>query len=84
VLVQHHEITDERDRAVTRAAEALETTEEVAAESPYALVGTPEQISEKMNAHQERFEITRWTIFGDRPDSAPAVAFVPVLALLAA
>lgn len=84
VLVQHHEITDERDGAVTRAAEALETTEEVAAESPYALVGTPEQIIEQVNVHQERLGIIRWTVFGDRPGSAPAAAFVPVLALLAA
>jgi probable F420-dependent oxidoreductase len=82
VLVQHHEITSDRDAGISRAAKELETTEEVAAESPYVLVGTPEQIAEQMRGQQERLRISRWTVFGDRPGADPAAAFVPVLGLL--
>ena len=82
VLVQWHEITDDRERALVRAAAELETSEAVVSDSPYALVGTPRQIADQMVSQQAQFGISRWTIFGDRPAAAPAAAFAPVLALL--
>lgn len=84
VLVQHHEITSDRAAALARAANELETTEDVAAESPFALVGTPEEIAAQMRTQNTNLGISRWTVFGDRPDYDPAGAFAPILGLLAA
>lgn len=82
VLVQWHDLTDGRDDAAARAAEELEVTNVVALDSPYALLGTAEEIAEQIHGDARRFGITRWTIFGDRPGLAPAEAFGPVLELL--
>lgn len=82
-LVQWHEVTANREEGLARAAQELETTAEVVADSPYVLVGTVEQIAEQMHAQQARFGISRWTVFGDRPEQAPAAAFASVLPLLA-
>jgi probable F420-dependent oxidoreductase len=84
VLVQHHEITSDRAAAITRAATELETTEDVAAESPFVLVGTSEEIAAQMRRQHTHLGISRWTVFGDRPGTDPASAFAPILRLLAA
>jgi probable F420-dependent oxidoreductase len=84
VLVQHHEITDDRTAAIMRAAKELETTEDVAAESPFVLVGTSEEIAVQMRRQNTDLGILRWTVFGDRPDTDAADAFDPILRLLAA
>jgi probable F420-dependent oxidoreductase len=78
-LVQWHEVTSDRRAAAERAAHALEVSVEVALSSPYVLVGTPEEIAAQLRDHHDRFGITRWTIFADRPDLEPAESLVPVL-----
>jgi probable F420-dependent oxidoreductase len=84
VLVQHHEITNDRAAAIARAAIELETTEDIAAESPFVLAGTSEEIAAQMRKQHSSLNISRWTVFGDRPGHDPASAFAPVLHLLAA
>ena len=84
VLVQWHELTDDRRAAAERAAPALEVSADVALDSPYVLLGTPDEIAAQLREHHARFGITRWTVFGDRPGLQPAETLVPVLEILAA
>jgi probable F420-dependent oxidoreductase len=83
-LVQWHEVTHDRRGAAERAAPSLEVPVDVALDSPYVLLGTPDEIAAQLRDHHRRFGITRWTVFGDRPDLAPAETLVPLLELLAA
>ncbi len=83
VLVQWHEVTSDRRPAAERAARALEVSADVALDSPYALLGTPDEIATQVREHHDRFGITRWTVFADRPDLQPAEALAPVRELLA-
>ena len=82
VLVQWHELTNDRRAAAERAARPLEVSAEVALDSPYVLLGTANEIATQLREHHARFGITRWTVFGDRPDLQPAETLVPVLELL--
>jgi probable F420-dependent oxidoreductase len=83
VLVQWHEVTDDVDGALTRAADALGVEPAVAAGSPYVLAGSADAIAARLREHQRRFGIGRWTVFADRPDLQPAEALRPVLERLA-
>ena len=82
VLVQWHEVTADRDAAARHAANALDVTPEIVVDSPYVLIGTPEEIAAQLREHHDRFGITRWTVFADRRDLQPADALVPVIGLL--
>ena len=82
VLVQWHELTNDRQAAAERAAVGLDVSPETVLDSPYVLIGTPEEIAAQLRDHHRRFGIVRWTVFGDRPDLSPAKSLVPVLALL--
>lgn len=82
VLVQWHDFTTDREAAAARAASEVEVPEEVVLDSPYVLLGTPDEIAEQIDADARRFGISRWTVFGDRPGLAPTEAFIPVLDLL--
>jgi probable F420-dependent oxidoreductase len=82
VLVQWHEVTTDREAAARGAAKALGVSAEVALDSPYVLIGTPEEIATQLRSHHDRFGITRWTIFADRRDLHPADALIPVIQLL--
>ena len=84
VLVQWHDFGTDRDDAAAKAAPELGVSKEIALDSPYVLLGPSEAVADQMRTDQERFGITRWTIFGDRPGLAPAEAFRPVLERLAA
>jgi probable F420-dependent oxidoreductase len=81
-LVQWHEVTGDREAAAERAAHGMEAPLEVVPSSPYALLGTPEEIAAQLRDHHDRLGITRWTIFADRPDLQPAESLVPILKLL--
>ncbi len=83
VLVQWHEVTSDRPGAAERAAKRLEIPAEIVLDSPYALIGTAEQIAAQLRSHHQTFEITRWTIFADHPDLQPAEALAPVISALA-
>ena len=84
MLVQVVEITPDRSRGLERAAEALELPLEWLADSPYVLVGTVEQIVAQMTEHAERFGVSRWTVFVDKPDAPPLAALAPLVERVAA
>jgi probable F420-dependent oxidoreductase len=79
VLVQWHQVTDDREGAAHKAAEALGVPPGVVLDSPYVLIGTASEIAAQLLEHHGRFGITRWTIFADRPDLQPGEQFAPVL-----
>ena len=66
--------------AILRGLLAGETVE--LAGEHYVLLGTAAEIAAQLREHHERFGITRWVVFGDRPGLAPAEELVPVLELL--
>jgi probable F420-dependent oxidoreductase len=82
-LVQWHEVTDDRASAAERAGPSLDVPAEIGLDSPYVLIGAAEEIAAQLHGLRERLGLTRWTVFGDRPDLQPADALVPVLELLA-
>lgn len=82
-LVQWHDVTADRRSAAERAASAVELQLEAVLDSPYFLLGTADEIAARLRDHHERFGISRWTVFADRPDLARAEALVPVLERLA-
>jgi hypothetical protein len=47
------------------------------------LLGTAAQIAERIRGLNERFGITRWTVFGNHPQLPPGETFAPVLERLA-
>ena len=79
VLVQWHEVTDDREAAARRAASSLEVSPRIALDSPYVLIGTAAEIAASVHDWHERVGITRFTIFADRPELQPADVFAPVL-----
>lgn len=83
VLVQWHQVTDNRQRAAEQAAQRLGVPPSVVLGSPYVLIGSPGEIAGQLRDHHQRFGITRWTIFADRPDLQPGETLAPVLRELA-
>lgn len=75
-------MTNDRTAAAQRATKALGVATEVVLDSPYVLIGTPDEIAAQLRSHHDRFGITRWTIVADRPDLQPAEGLVPVIRLL--
>ena len=67
VLVQWHEVTSERGGAGERAAASLGVPVDVALSSPYALVGTPDEIATQLADQHVRLGIRRWTILRTDP-----------------
>ncbi len=62
-LVQHVEITDDRDEAAQRVAgiaPGLDAASVIAA--PYALVGTIDQLADEVEMHRERWGITSYVV----------------------
>lgn len=83
VLVQWHELTEDRRGAAECAAEALGVAADVILSSPYVLIGTAAEIADQLRTQYERFGITRSTVFADHPKLQPADALVPVVRMLA-
>lgn len=78
-LVQHVEITDDRESAASRVATmAPGLTPADVLSSPYALVGTADQIVEEMLGHRERWGFTSYVVRADAID-----ALAPVISRLA-
>jgi alkanesulfonate monooxygenase SsuD/methylene tetrahydromethanopterin reductase-like flavin-dependent oxidoreductase (luciferase family) len=71
-LVQSIELTTHRSAALERVASALELPLESVSDSPYVLAGTADEIAATLREHRERFGITRWTLFVDKP-GAPSI-----------
>jgi probable F420-dependent oxidoreductase len=76
VLVQHVEITDDRDAAAARFAAKVPTlTVDDLLQCPFVLIGTEAEIAAQVRAHQKRWGINRFTV------RAPALdAVEPVIA----
>lgn len=79
VLVQWHHVTADRQEAAEQAAKTLGVPPGVVLDSPYVLIGSPTEIAAQLRDHNERFGISRWTIFADRPDLQPGEQLAPVL-----
>ena len=84
-LVQYVRFTDDRRRAAedlaARFGEGL-TVEQVL-ESPFLLIGTPEQMADALRERRERFGVSYWTVFARRPDRQLDLdTFAPVIAAL--
>lgn len=64
MLVQRVEITDDREAAAAKLAADLDgtLTPEQALETPYLLLGTPEEIAEQIRARRERWGIDAVTV----------------------
>ncbi len=62
-LVQHVEITDDRDTAAARCAQMAPgmTAADVVA-APYALVGSPDELVEEVIGHRERWGISSYVV----------------------
>lgn len=83
-LVQRVEITDDRRSAAERIAARLPTlTVDEVLDSPYVLVGSPAQIAEQLRDRRDRFGVTTWVTFAERPGSDQTVeTLAPVIDLL--
>lgn len=81
-LVQAVIITERRRVAAEKVADRLGgalTVEEVL-ESPFLLIGTPDQMAEDLRARQERFGIGYWTVFAQIEGSDQQLAtLAPVI-----
>lgn len=83
-LVQLVQITGDRRAAAEPIAHRLDglSIEDVL-ESPYLLLGTPLQIVDQLRERRERFGVSTWITFADRPRSDQRVETLsPVLELL--
>jgi len=84
VLVQHVIVTADRRRAAedeTRRARGL--TPEQVLDSPFLLIGTPEQMADTLRERSERFGVGYWTVFASRPGSEQTLeTMAPVIARL--
>ena len=53
-------------------------------DSPFVLLGTHEQMAEQLVEHRERFGVSYWVTFGDRPGSEQTMTtLAPVIETLA-
>jgi probable F420-dependent oxidoreductase len=71
-------VTDDRDGQVTAMATMIGVDEQMIRESPFALIGTPDQIAEDLIARREEFGFSYVIVGGAQADS-----FAPVVANLA-
>lgn len=83
VLSQWHAVTDDRATAAEEAARVMGVSPAIVLDSPYVLIGTPEEIATQVDRDHAELGVERWTIFADRPGHQPAEALAPVLELLA-
>lgn len=71
-------VTEDRDGQVAAMAELIGVDEQMIRESPFALIGTPDQIAEDLIARREEFGFSYVIVGGAEADS-----FAPVVAKLA-
>jgi probable F420-dependent oxidoreductase len=83
-LVQRVEVTNDRRSAAERIGARMPalTVDEVL-DSPFVLLGSPDQIAEQLRDHRDRFGVTTWVTFAERPGSDQSVeTLTPVIDLL--
>ncbi len=72
-LVQHVEITDDRDGAARAYAAKAEVDVAGVLAVPYVLIGSVAQVAEQLHAAQERWGTTRWVVRESALDAVDAV-----------
>ncbi|MEJ7585735.1 MAG: LLM class F420-dependent oxidoreductase [Acidimicrobiales bacterium] len=84
LLVQRVDITGDRRAAAVRVkAHMPALSVDDVLDSPYVLLGTPAQIADQLRERRERFGVTHWVTFGERPGSDQRVeTMAPVIELL--
>jgi probable F420-dependent oxidoreductase len=83
VLMQAVVITDRRNVEADRLAGRYGLPVEVVLETPFLLLGTPEQIAGQIASWHERLGISYWVTFAQRPGSTQALdTMAPVIAAL--
>ena len=74
VLVQHVEITDDREAVAARfATEVPALTVEDLLQCPFVLIGSEDEIAEQVRTHQTRRRINRFTVRAPALDAIAAV-----------
>lgn len=84
VLVQYVVATNDRRRAAEDLAAQFDgiAADEVM-DSPFVLIGTPDQMAETLQERRERFGVGYWTVFASRPGSEQTLeTLAPVIARL--
>jgi probable F420-dependent oxidoreductase len=82
-LIQAVVATDDREKAATELAAALDADPAVLLDSPFLLLGTHEQMAEQLVARQRQFGISYWTVFDELPGRSSALPDITaVIALL--
>jgi probable F420-dependent oxidoreductase len=83
-LVQIVQVTTDRRAAAAAIAERLDQlTVDQILDSPYLFIGTPAQIAEQVRGAWERWGITTWVSFGERPRSDQSLdTLAPVIEAL--
>ena len=71
-------VTVSRDHRIQQIADMIGVTSETVAESPYMLVGSPEEIADDLRRYRERWGINYYTVMASTME-----AFAPVVAELA-
>jgi probable F420-dependent oxidoreductase len=84
VLVQHVIVTGNRRRAAAELSGRLGSlSADQLLDSPFILIGTPEQMAETLRERSQRFGVNYWTVFAQRPGSEQTLeTLAPVIALL--
>jgi len=81
----HRRARPDRRGAAERIVSRLDSlTVDDALDSPYLPVGTPDQIAEQLRERLERFGVTTWITFAERPGSEQRIdTLAPVIERLA-
>ncbi len=83
-LLQVVQVTRDRRAAAEAVAARVELAVDDILDSPFVLLGTHEQMAEQLLQHRERFGVSYWVTFGERPGSEQSVStLAPVIELLA-
>lgn len=72
-LLQFVVHTDDRTTVAAELAAPLGVEPELLLESPFALLGTHEQMAEALRERRDRFGISYWTVFDEWPGRASAL-----------
>jgi probable F420-dependent oxidoreductase len=62
-LIQFVRHTDDREASAARLAAAFDVAPELVLGSPFALLGTHEEMAETLAQRQRRFGVSYWTVF---------------------
>ena len=83
-LLQVVQVTGDRRAVAEAVAARIELDVDDILDSPFVLLGTHEQMAEQLLEHRERFGVSYWVTFGDRPASEQTLTtLAPVIELLA-